>query len=150
MAFDWVYEDLRGERRPAIVGPGLAPVTPVQVLGRPGVTVTGSGNYKGQEGTITKPAVDGLGAFSTTFGNSRGGESLQDTEATVAFTGTIAGPVVGATSSTTQGTLVYLTSSKTLTLKDAEGLGQLLLGDARVERKTALKGGRFDETLSQG
>ena len=116
MAFDWVYEDLRGERRPAIVGPGLAPVTPVQVLGRPGVTVTGSGNYKGQEGTITKPAVDGLGAFSTTFGNSRGGESLQDTEATVAFTGTIAGPVAGATSSTAQGTLVYLTSSKTLTL----------------------------------
>ena len=38
----------------------------------------------------------------------------------------------------------------TNTLKDAEGLGQLLLGDARVERKTALKGGRFDETLSQG
>ena len=116
MAFDWVYEDLRGERRPAIVGPGLAPVTPVQVLGRPGVTVTGSGNYKGQEGTITKPAVDGLKGVEIKFGNSRGGESLQDTEATVAFTGTIAGPVVGATSSTAQGTLVYLTSSKTLTL----------------------------------
>lgn len=116
MAFDWVYEDLRGERRPAIVGPDLAPVTPVQVLGRPGVTVTGSGNYKGQEGTITKPAVDGLAAVEIKFGNSRGGESLQDTEATVAFTGTIAGPVVGATSSTAQGTLVYLTSSKTLTL----------------------------------
>ena len=78
--------------------------------------MTGSGNYKGQEGTITKPAVDGLKGVEIKFGNSRGGESLQDTEATVAFTGTIAGPVVGATSSTAQGTLVYLTSSKTLTL----------------------------------
>ena len=115
MAFDWVYEDLRGERRPAIVGPGLAPVTPVQVLGRPGVTVTGSGNYKGQEGTITKPAVDGLKAVEIKFGNSRGGESLQDTEATVAFTGTIAGPVAGVTSTTSQGTVVYLKSDHTLT-----------------------------------
>lgn len=118
MAFDWVYDDLEGERRAVKVGPSLPPVTPVIAQGRPGVTVTGSGNYAGQQGTITKPAVDGLAAVDIKFGNARGGESLRDDYATVAFTGTIAGPVTGASVSTTEGTKVYITSTKTLTLTE--------------------------------
>lgn len=118
MAFDWVYEDARGERRAVKVGPNLPPVTPVVVQGRPGVTVTGSGNYAGQQGTITKPAVDGLAAVEIKFGNSRGGESLRDDYATVAFTGTIAGPVAGASASTVEGTKVYRTSAGALTLTE--------------------------------
>ena len=119
MAFDWVYLDARGERRPRPVGSKVPPVTPVHVDGRPGVTVTGSGNYAGQQGTITKPAVDGLKAVEIKFGNSRGGESLQDNEATVAFTGTIGGPVTGASAATAVGTPVFRTSAGALTLTSA-------------------------------
>ena len=118
MAFDWVYEDARGERRAVKVGPNLPPVTPVIVQGRPGVTVTGSGNYAGQQGTITKPAVDGLAGYEIKFGNNRGGKSLRDEYTTVAFTGTIAGPVVGASVSTTESATVYRTTAGTLTLTE--------------------------------
>lgn len=114
MSKNMIYADIRSTRRARTVGNDVAPGTPVMVDGRAGVTVTGSGDYS--RNVVVGPytvAVEG------------GGVGLLDDQATVAFSGTWAFPVAGATAATPEGTPVYIDEDGelTLTATDNEAFG---------------------------
>ena len=97
MATNQVFADIPSTRRVREVGSNVAPGTPVIVDGRGGVTVTGSGDYTR---TVT------VGSISQVV--TGGGVGLRDEDATVAFTGSWAFDVVGASDATEPGTPVFL------------------------------------------
>lgn len=114
---DVLYSDVEERRRPATVGNKIAPGTPLIAYGAPAVTVTGSGDYDGNAVVVT------AGGESITIAGGRGGESLDDTEATVTFSGAYYFDVEGATSATAQGTTVYLVEAdNTLTLTEGSNV----------------------------
>lgn len=113
MALNVIYSDIESERRAVPVGNDVAPGTPIIQGGRPAVTITGSGDYDGNQITLTANGV------TTVIAGGRGGVSLPDTYATVSYTGTYGFPVTGASSATAPGTVVYRTSGGTLTLTSA-------------------------------
>lgn len=96
-----IYSDIESERRVVPVATDTAPRTAIISGGRPMVTITGSGDYDGNEITYTANGV------STVLEGGRGGVGLLDLQATATPTGTWAGPVTGASAATTPGTTVY-------------------------------------------
>lgn len=110
MTTNMVYSDIEGERRPAVVGNDVAPGTPLIIGGRPVVAITGSGDYDGNQITMTANGT------TTVLAGGRGGVGLADNEATVSPTGSYAFDVAGASASTPRGTVVYRTSAGALTL----------------------------------
>lgn len=110
MATNVIYQGTREEQRAVPVPTKTPPGKALVVGGRPAVTLTGSGDYDGNKITMTGNGV------TTVLAGGRGGVGLQDLEATVAFTGTYAFDVTGASSSTPRQTPVYITSGGTLTL----------------------------------
>lgn len=110
MALNQIYPDIEGERRAVPVGTDVAPGTPIIQGGRPAVTVTGSGDYDGNQITLT------AGGVTTVLAGSGGGVSLPPTYATVTYTGTYAFDVAGASAATAPGTVVYRTAGGALTL----------------------------------
>lgn len=110
MAKNMIYSDIETERRVAVVGSNVAPGSPRIVGGRPVVTITGSGDYAGNQITMTANGV------TTVLAGGRGGVGLLDNEATVSPTGSYAFNVTGASASTPRGTAVYLTSGNVPTL----------------------------------
>lgn len=106
------YSDIEGERRPEVVGNNIAPGTPMIVGGRPIVTVTGSGDFTNGLTSTGNEILDEV----LNVGVGQGGIGLEDNEATVTPTGTYYFPVTGASVSTARGTVVYITSGRTLTL----------------------------------
>lgn len=110
MAKNMIYSDIESERRVAVVGSNVAPGSPRIVGGRPVVTITGSGNYTGNQVTMTANGV------TTVLAGGRGGVGLRDDEATVTPTGSYAFNVTGASASIARGTAVYLTSGNVPTL----------------------------------
>jgi len=112
MALNVIYSDIEGERRPVPVGSDVAPGTPLIVGGRPAVTITGSGDHTNGLTTTGNDVLDTL----LNVGVGNGGIGLGDEDATVAFTGTYAFPVTGASAATQRQTPVYITSGGTLTL----------------------------------
>lgn len=113
MATNMIYSDTRSLRRPIEVGSKVAPGTPgVTVAGVPYVTVSGSG-----DNAVTKTLVDGTVVTTS----ERGGVSLRDTYATVAFDGSWAFDVDGADVDVVEESPVYIESDGTLTLDDTTG-----------------------------
>lgn len=110
MATNVIYDGIKSEQRPAVVGSNVAPGSPRIVGGRPVVTITGSGDYAGN--TISMTA----NGETTVLAGGRGGVGLLDNEATVSPSGTYAFNVTGASAATARGTAVYLTSGNTVTL----------------------------------
>lgn len=86
----------------------IQPGVPCIVAGRPAVSLTASGN--GTK-TIANPVP---GVTSLTYAN--GGAGLEADEASFAHDGTYEFAVTGATTSTADGTAVYITSAGALTL----------------------------------
>lgn len=112
-----LYADVESRRRPFTVGSDVAPGTPLIAYGAPAITVTGSGDYDGNAVVVTS------GGNSLTLAGGRGGESLDDTEATVTFSGAYYFDVAGATAATTQDTTVYLVEAdNTLTLTEGSNV----------------------------
>ena len=129
MALNMILADIESERRARPVGNDVAPGTPIISGGRPAVTVTGSRDYDGNAVSITG------GGETIVLAGGRGGESLPDDDyATVAFSGTWAFDVAGASVSTEPGTVVYLASNGTLTLTEgsntAFGVVEFFRGEA--------------------
>lgn len=113
MADNMVYSDTRARRRPIEVGSKVAPGTPgVTVAGVPFVTVTGSG-----DNAVTKTLVDGTVVTTS----ERGGVSLRDEYATVAFDGSWAFDVEGADVDVVEESPVYITAAGVLTLDADDG-----------------------------
>lgn len=112
MALNVIYSDIESERRPEIVGSGVAPGSPRIIGGRPVVTITGSGGYTNGLTTTGDAVIDA----ALEVGVGQGGIGLLPTEATVSPTGTYAFPVTGATAGTARGTAVYITAGNVLTL----------------------------------
>lgn len=110
MALNVIYSDIESERRAVPVGTDIAPGTPIIQGGRPAVTITGSGDYDGNEVSISHKGVTHV------IAGKRGGVSLPDNYATVSYTGTYGFDVTGASAATAPGTVVYRTSGGTLTL----------------------------------
>ena len=110
MALNVIYSDVESERRPITVPTDTAPGTPLIYGGRPMVTLTGSGDYDGNEITLNYPGG------STVIAGGSGGVGLGPLEAVATPTGTFAFDVAGATDQTAPGTAVYITSGGTLTL----------------------------------
>lgn len=110
MALNVIYSDIESERRAVPVGNDVAPGTPIIQGGRPAVTLTGSGDYDGNQITLTANGT------TTVLAGGRGGVGLPDNYATVTYTGTYGFPVTGASAATAPGTVVYRTSGGTLTL----------------------------------
>ena len=112
-----LYSDVESERRPFTVGSNVAPGTPLIAYGRPSVTVTGSGDYKGNAVTVSH------GGESLTIAGGRGGESLDDKEATITPTGAYYFDVVGATAALVGDEMVYLVEAdRTLTLTEGSNI----------------------------
>lgn len=123
MALNVIYSDIRSERRARPVGNNVAPGTPIISGGQPAVTLTGSRDYAGN-------VISATGNGETIIlAGGRGGESLPaDNYATITFSGTYTFPVIGASTATTPGTLVYREADGDLTLTSS---GNTLYG--RVE-----------------
>lgn len=132
MADNVIFSDVRSERRAATVGNNIAPGTAIIQGGRPAVTITGSGDYAGNAITVSG-RVAGV-QQSIVLAGGRGGESLQDDQATVTYTGTYTWPVAGADVDTEQGTPVYLVEADgTLTLTET---GNIKFGVVEFYRGT--------------
>lgn len=110
MATNVIYQGTREEQRAVPVPTKTPPGKALIVGGRPAVTITGSGDYDGNKITLT------ANSETTVLAGGRGGVGLKDLEATVAFTGTYAFPVTGASAATSPQTVVYITSGGVLTL----------------------------------
>lgn len=110
MATNVIYQGTREEQRAVPVPTKTPPGKALIVGGRPAVTITGSGDYDGNKITLT------ANGETTVLAGGRGGVGLKDLEATVAFTGTYAFPVTGASAATSPQTTVYITSGGVLTL----------------------------------
>lgn len=110
MATNLVFRNDDKNNRVEVLAATHAPGTPVISLsGEPAVTVTGSGDYSISE---TYP---GIGTLS---GIPAGGVGLEGKEVTLAFDGTWefeTADITGVTSSTANGTKVYITSANALT-----------------------------------
>lgn len=111
MAKNLVYKNDNKQNRVEDLGETYDSGTPVLSLaGRPAITVTGSGDF-----TRTEEIV-GVGTLS---GIAAGGQGLEGTEVTLAFSGTWEfpeGDVAGLTAaSAEQGDDVYITSTNALT-----------------------------------
>lgn len=110
MSKNQVFGDIPSTRRVRTVGSNVAPGTPVIADGRGAVCITGSGDY-------TRNVV--LGPYTVAV--TGGGVGLADEDATLAFTGSWAYDVVGATAATAPGTPVFLDGDDvTLTAADPD------------------------------
>ena len=109
MAKNMIYADEPRLRRTLRVPAGTRPGTAL-IIGAagPSVSLTGRGDVEWVE-----TAVDG-----STYPRKGGGVGLPPTHATLAFTGSFAFPVAGASVATVPGTQVYLTSAGALTLTE--------------------------------
>lgn len=112
MATNQVFADIPSTRRVREVGSNVAPGTPLIADGRGAVTITGSGDYTR---TVT------VGSISQVV--TGGGVGLGDEDATLAFTGSWAFDVDGASDATAPGTPVYLDAAGALTLSADDGAG---------------------------
>lgn len=118
MATNLVYRNTDSQNRVEDLGKTLAPGTPaLSKAGLPVVAITGSADY------TTSEIIPGFGTIS---GIPAGGVGLVDQEVTLAFDGTFEFEVDGATTSTAQGTEVFIddaTNALTLTSAGAESYG---------------------------
>lgn len=119
MAKNFVFHDSENLRRTVYVGKGVAPGTPLIYGGQPAVAITGSGDYTSSQ-TFTYGST-------TVTKTTKGGFSLRDGEATLAFDGSVAANVEGVSGEADAFTInattlakdpkpVYITSTGTLTL----------------------------------
>lgn len=107
MALNLVYRNTDSQNRVEDLGKTLAPGAPaISKAGLPVVAITGSADY-----TVSE-VIPGVGTVS---GIPAGGVGLRGQEVTLAFDGTWAFEVTGATAATAQGVAVYITSAGTLT-----------------------------------
>lgn len=105
MALNRIYKETERNNRARTVPDGTRSGDPLLIDTRPAVAIT-------DEGGATKSFT--LGGL-TVSGLDSGGVGLKDNEASLAFDGTFEFAVTGATTSTAQGVVVYITSGNTLT-----------------------------------
>lgn len=110
MAKNLVFAGDNKKNRVETLAATHAPGVPViSVSGAPAVTITGSGDYTRSE------VIPGVGTLS---GIAAGGVGLTGKEVSLAFDGTYefaTSGITGATSSTADGTKIYITSGLALT-----------------------------------
>lgn len=114
MAKNMIFGDVPSLRRVVEVGSNVAPGTPVRTAFGPGVTLTGSGDYKPKASTLEGVEYEV---------RDRGGVGLGDKEATVAFSGSFAFDITHSKpASVKAGDLVVMAdaSSRELTIAGAD------------------------------
>lgn len=104
MALNRIFKENERDNRARVVPSGTKSGDPVLIGARPAVALT-------DRGDATKTVT--LGGTSITLPS--GGVGLADDEASLAFNGTFEFEVTGATTSTAQDSVVYITSAGALT-----------------------------------
>lgn len=117
MALNLVYRNDNKKNRVQVLAATHGPGEPVISLdNQPAVTITGSGDYTKSE------VIEGVGTLS---GIAAGGVGLVGKEVTLAFDGTwdfATSSITGATSTTANGTAIFITSGGTLTTTSGSNL----------------------------